>query len=70
MVHLTHNECKIVPGQAIIVTTKYIEVIGSNSLERITNHGEEQAIDCIFGVSHLKTNEQSNQGILVGPPHS
>ena len=34
----------IVPGLAIKVTAKLTEVLLTNCLERITNHGEEQAI--------------------------
>ena len=36
-----NNKCKIGLGQAIIVTDKYIQVMGSNSWERITDHCEE-----------------------------
>ena len=50
LVHPTHNKRNIVPGQTIIVTTKHIEVIESNRLERNTNHSEEQATDCVFCV--------------------
>ena len=42
-----HHGWKIVPGQVILVITKNTEVIGSNSLERNTKHGEEQAADCV-----------------------
>ena len=46
-----HHKCNTVPRQALTVTTKHIEFIESNSLERNTNHDEEQALDCVSFVS-------------------
>ena len=45
----------MVPGQALIVTNKHIEVRWSNTLERNTHHGEEQAMARFFGVRLINT---------------